>query len=168
MKGDLGEGLQMMSRVGRSTTQHFLAFQTAAAKDKASVKDEDEGGDNFHSMMMGDGMKQDLHTKIAQILDDDPDNNKEMKRRGLAEKFLLGLNDNLPTDYKKEAMDARTLPKSAAFVSPSRDEWLEARARRMEPPDLTKYTPRLQVVRRKPKAAVIHGMHEHVGTDRLN
>lgn len=90
----------MMSRVGRSTTQHFLAFQTAAAKDKANVKDTDDDGDNFHSMMMGDSNRTDLHTKIAQILDDDPDNNKEMKRRGLAEKFLLGLNDNLPTDYK--------------------------------------------------------------------
>ena len=168
MKGDLGEGLTMISRMGRSTTQHFLAFQTAAAKNKASVKDADDDGDNFHSMMMGDSNRQDLHTKIAQILDDDPDNNKEMKRRGLAEKFLLGLNDNLPTDYKQEAWDQRNQPKSASFVSPSRDEWLDARARRMEPPDLTKYTPRLTVIRRKPKAAVINSVHQHVGEDRLN
>jgi len=158
----------MISRMGRSTTQHFLAFQTAAAKDKSKVRDGDHDGDNFHSMMMGDSNKQDLHTKIAQIQNDDPDNTKEMKRRGLAEKFLLGLNDNLPTDYKQEAIDGRAISKSAAFVSPSRDEWLESRARRMEPPDLTKYTPRLQIVRRKPKAAVIHSMHQNIGEDRLN
>jgi hypothetical protein len=167
MKEDLGEGLVMMSRAGRSTTQHFLAFQTAASKDKV-VKGDDEYGDNFHHMVMGDSNKQDLHSKIAGILNDDPENNKEVKRRGLAEKFLLALNDNLPTDYKQEKFDGRPLPKSAAFVSPSRDEWIESHARRMEPPDLTKYTPRLQIVRRKPKAAVIHSVHQNDGEERKN
>ena len=30
------------------------------------------------------------------------------------------------------------------------------------------YTPRLTVIRRKPKAAVINSVHQHVGEDRLN
>ena len=111
----------MFSRVGRSTTQHFLAFQTAAAKEKNMNKDDDEDGDQFNALMMGDANRMDLHSKIAQILEEDPDSTKEVKRRGLAEKFILGLNDGLPTDLKAEAAQAKPLSKSAAFVSPSRD-----------------------------------------------
>jgi len=33
----------------------------------------------------------------------------------------------------------------------------------MEPPDLTKYTPRMKVVRAKPAAAVINHMHVNDG-----
>jgi len=53
-------------------------------------------------------------------------------------------------------------------LSQSRDGWIKAYARRAEPPDLTKYTPRLAVIRKNPKKAVMDPVHSTEAFERMN
>jgi hypothetical protein len=119
-------------------------------EDKKYISDDDEDDD---AMLMGNDGKFDVHEKIGRMI-----TSEQNKPAGKASKFklTLNLNDNLPTDLKEEAIANRPLMKSAAFEAQSRDQQQAAVARRHDPPELTKYTPRMAIVRPKPNAAVIH------------
>ena len=94
---------------------------------------------------------------------------KEGKNKSKAQ-YSPSANDGLPIDWNADRPDMLAKRASACFTGQSRDEWNAARKNRTNPPDLTKYTPRLAIVRTKAKAAVINQNHvnSEYGTIRKN